>query len=317
MSMTTLNAGEAKLSINGKEIAPIEDASFSVARVEVESARAVQEVQAAFVVAKKFPRDEIQAEIRVMKSCERYGLAEQAVYAYPRGGEKIEGPSIRLAEAIAQRWGNLKYGFRVLDSRDGQSEVEAYCFDFETNTHVSRSFTVEHRMKAKGMIKVLTDPRDIYELIANYAQRRVRACILEILPGDVVDKAVKACHATLVKGEANVPHAERITRMVMAFDKLGVTKEMIEKKLGHTIDKTIPEELADLTQIHNSLRDGQSKRDDWFDFGTKRDEGGKAQELKDRMKAKEPEKEAGEFGSFNGGPVGGKTTESQRPQTTS
>lgn len=260
-----------------------------VARVEVESTRAVQEVQAAFAIAKRFPRDEVSAELSIVKSCERYGLAEQAVYAFPRGREKVEGPSIRLAEAIAQKWGNLKYGFRVIESQEDRSEVEAYCSDLETNTHISRSFTVEHRMLVGDghggkRMKALIDPRDIYEMIANYAQRRVRACILEVLPGDVVEKAVKQCKATLVKGESNVPHGERIIKMITAFDKMGVTKEMIEKLLKHPVDIANGEEMANLTQIFNSLRDGQSKREDWFEFQRKDD--GQAQKLQERMNAK-------------------------------
>lgn len=254
-------------------------------RADIEGARAIQEVQAAFVIAKKFPRDETGAELKILKACERYSLAEQAVYAYPRGGEKVTGASIRLAEAIAQYWGNMKYGFRVLETREGSSEVEAFCFDLENNTHISRSFTIEHKMKLKsGQMKFLNDPRDIYELVANYSQRRVRACILEVIPGDIVEKAVNACQKTMVKGQANVPHSEAVKLMLQAFDKLGVNKEMVEKRLSHGTDTIVPEELADLKQIFNSLKDQQTKREDWFEF--KRQEAGQADALKERLKAK-------------------------------
>jgi len=33
--------------------------------------------------------------------------AEVASYEYPRGNEKVSGPSIRLAEVLAQCWGNM------------------------------------------------------------------------------------------------------------------------------------------------------------------------------------------------------------------
>ncbi|MBQ7110481.1 MAG: hypothetical protein IJO06_04585 [Thermoguttaceae bacterium] len=39
-----------------------------------------------------------------MTACQRPGLASVAVYVYPRGGSKISGPSIRLAEEIARNW---------------------------------------------------------------------------------------------------------------------------------------------------------------------------------------------------------------------
>ena len=40
-----------------------------------------------------------------MRACQRRKLAESSMYEFPRGNEKITGPSIRLAEAIAQNWG--------------------------------------------------------------------------------------------------------------------------------------------------------------------------------------------------------------------
>ncbi|MDI6567144.1 hypothetical protein QL295_21740, partial [Bacillus subtilis] len=77
---------------------------------EARVSRQAQEVQAARVIAKKFPRDVYAAFDRIKKACDRRLLAENAVYEYPRGGTKVSGPSIRLAEALAQNWGNIDYG---------------------------------------------------------------------------------------------------------------------------------------------------------------------------------------------------------------
>ena len=52
--------------------------------------RQAQEVQAAMVIAKKFPRDVYAAFERIKKACERRLLAENAVYEYPRGGQKFQ-----------------------------------------------------------------------------------------------------------------------------------------------------------------------------------------------------------------------------------
>lgn len=232
---------------------------------EMSKMRAVQEIQAALVIGKKFPRDEISAEQNILTACKRFGLAEKATYSYPRAGQKISGPSIRLAEVLAMSWGNLKYGFRELEQIKGASIIEAFCWDVQTNTHVSRQFTVHHFMQLKeGRKKILTDPRDIYEMCANYAQRRVRAAILELIPGDVVEKALRQCRATLEVGEKAEPLIDRIKRVVNAFGSLSVTKEMLEKRLGHGAETINVAEIADLQEIYNSIKDGQSKREDWF-----------------------------------------------------
>ena len=77
--------------------------------------REAQEVQAAVFMAKRFPRDENFALARINQSCQRRGLAEKAIYTYPKGGQNVTGPSIRLAEAIAQAWGNIQSGVVELE----------------------------------------------------------------------------------------------------------------------------------------------------------------------------------------------------------
>src|SRR5882672_626568 len=79
--------------------------------------REAQEVQAAMYVAQQFPRDEIESERRIMQACKRRSLAGEAMYAYPRGGETVTGPSIRLAEVLAQNWGNIDVGIKELAQR--------------------------------------------------------------------------------------------------------------------------------------------------------------------------------------------------------
>ena len=114
------------------------------ATTEMVISRQAQEVQAAMVIAKKFPRDEVQSFNRIMKACQRKTLAEQAMYEYPRGGTKVTGPSIRLAEAMAQNWGNLDYGIVELEQKNGESQVMAYAWDLETNTRQTKIFSVPH-----------------------------------------------------------------------------------------------------------------------------------------------------------------------------
>ena len=160
-------------------------ASASAPTSNMLSTREAQEVQAAVFMAKRFPRDENAAMSRIMRACERKGLAAKATYSYPKGGTNVTGPSIRLAEAIAQSWGNIQSGVVELSQQEGESTCMAYCWDIETNTRECKIFTVKHQISTKNGMKVLTDPRDIYELVANQGARRKRACILNIIPSTV------------------------------------------------------------------------------------------------------------------------------------
>lgn len=233
--------------------------------VHVEQSRAVAEVQSAYVIAKRFPRDENKSFNKIMKSCERPFLAEQSMYAYPRGGQVVTGPSIRLAEVLLQAWGNCDAGVREISQGNGISVAEAYAIDLETNTRITKIFHVAHERHTKKGKQKLTDPRDIYELVANNGARRMRACILGIIPGDVVDAAIDKCKNTLTHGKE--PIADRIRKMIVALDEQGVKVEHIEKRLGHKLDATIESELITLRGIYKSLKDGMSKREDFFDIG--------------------------------------------------
>ncbi|PFY88795.1 hypothetical protein [Bacillus pseudomycoides] len=227
--------------------------------------RQAQEVQMAMYVAKNFPRDTYDAFQRIMKECERKLVAENAVYQYPKGGQKVQGPSIRLAEVIARNWGNIDYGIIELDQKDGESSMMAYAWDLETNTRQTKIFTVKHERKAKGKTNKLTDSRDVYELTANMGTRRMRACILGIIPGDIVDAAVQKCNDTLVNGQKE-PLEDRLRKALDAFKKdFGITKEMIEDSFQLNIDAFTEHDFVKLGRIYTSIREGVGKKEDFFD----------------------------------------------------
>jgi len=238
----------------------------SNALAQMGEARAVAEVQAAYVIAKKFPRDENLAFTKIMKACQRPFLAEQAMYAYPRGGQLVTGPSIRLAEVLGQAWGNVDCGVREISQENGVSIAEAYAIDLETNVRSTKIFHVPHHRDTKQGKKKLTDARDIYELVANQGARRLRACILGIIPGDVVDAAVERCKKTMESSD--VPLADQIRNLVMAFDEMGIKVEHLEKRLGHKLESIIPQEIVTLRGIYKSVKDGMADRSQFFDIAS-------------------------------------------------
>ena len=226
--------------------------------------RQAQEVQAAIVLAKRFPRDEFEATERIKRACQRKSLADQAVYSYPRGKECVSGPSIRLAETLAKTWGNIDYGIIELEQKDGSSEMMAYAWDLETNTRVTKIFTVEHKRDTKKGSYKLTDSRDIYEATANFGARRMRACILGVIPGDVVDMAVEECKKTMSNGDTR-PMQERISQMLSVFkSEFGVTKEQVEEYVGRPAGSYGNEEIILLQGVYKAIRDGQATVESYF-----------------------------------------------------
>lgn len=226
--------------------------------------RAVAEIQAQVFMAKQFPRDENQARARILRSCQRPGLASKAIYTYPKGGQRVTGPSIRLAEAIAQAWGNLDFNTVILEQRENESVCLSYCWDVETNTRASRSFIVPHKISTKQGERVLTDPREIYELAANQGARRLRACILSIIPGDIVDEAIEACNVTLSGGNKR-PLLDRLRELTDRFmTYYSVPLSSIERYFGYPLDSFTEMDGVTLAGIYTALRDGAANREDYF-----------------------------------------------------
>lgn len=246
-------------------------------------------LQTAMIIAKRFPRDEIDAERKIKLACSRpeFAAAKDVVYLYPRGGESISGPGIRMAEMMARAWGNMRFGFEELsrDTVKGESLIEAYAWDLESNVEETRTFVLPHKMIANKKVKHLTDPRDLYEYIANNAKRRQRDCILHLIPKNVVDAAtaqVRSVRRQAESGKVKEPLVDQIKKMVFAFSGVGVNQEMLEARLRHKIDLVVESEISEYLEIFNSIKDGETKRGDWFKFEEPAADG-KAAELNEKF----------------------------------
>ena len=232
--------------------------------VAIEASRAIAEAQGKLVIAKRFPRDEVQAYAKAMEACQRPTMAEKAFYSFPRGGQTVEGPTIRFAEELARCWGNIDYGIKELSQDEGKSEMQAYAWDLETNAQSIQNFTNPHQREVGKKMQTLTSLRDIYENNANMATRRLRSRILAILPSWFVEDAIAECKKTLA-GQNETPLVDRVKKMVVQFAKLGVTQEQIENRLKRKIDTMNADDFVEYIGIYNAIKQGESKIAEWFE----------------------------------------------------
>ena len=228
----------------------------------VASAGEVARVQAQLVYAASRPRDEQRAVDRMLTAFQRPSLASKALYQYARGGSEVSGLSIRAAEAMAMAWGNMDFGLRELEQKQGESTVEAYAWDLETNVRRAVTFRVPHYRDTRQGRKRLEDSRDIYELVANQGARRVRACILAVLPRDI-QEAVETQVAETMKATFEIT-PESLKAWLEAFGRLGVTKAMLEARIQRRFDSIPPAQMMGLANIFNSIKDGIARVEDFF-----------------------------------------------------
>jgi len=256
--------------------------------VEVERSRAIQEVQASMIVAQRFPRDPEVAVRRINRALEltvaRFLKTNKdpnkvwGIYSYPRGEGTVSGPNIRMAEILAQNWHNIRTGTQISHSSARSSDVRVYCTDLETNFSQESEFTVPHvrYSKEKGNVDISKgDPRDVYELVANQASRRRRACILAVIPGDVIDAAVDRVRELHRAGVKNIPLAVRVRSLVEAFAKIGVPPESLKDRLDHDFEAVNESELDELREIYTAIKDGHGTREEYFSLrGVRTDDSG-------------------------------------------
>lgn len=229
-------------------------------------ARVIAEVKAQVLMSRQFPRNPAVSMTNILRECARPTLADAAVYVFPRGKESVTGPSIRLAEVMARNWGNCTYGLEVLERKKGSdgvgySVVRAYAWDLETNTYIARQFELKHWRQTKSGGYGLKEDRDIYELEANMGSRRMRACILQMIPGDVTAAAVNECRRVASSG-LNAMMADPKQRAVLVakmqniFGKLGASTADIEEYLGCKVTDWNADHMLKLKELKNSIEDG-------------------------------------------------------------
>jgi len=158
----------------------------------------------------------------------------------------------------------MQFGIRELEQRNGESSVEAFAWDVETNTRQVKAFQVPHKRFTKN-----------WQLRARGSARYLRrwwptrrappACVhLGRDPGDVIDAAVEQCEKTL-KARIDVT-PELIRELPDRFAEHHVTKEMIEKRIQRRIESIAPAQVVQLKKIYNGLKDGMSTAAEWFEI---------------------------------------------------
>ena len=231
--------------------------------MSVEETREVSEIKAKMFLARQFPRNEDYCLNRILRECQNAKLAEAAQYSYPKGGQEVRGASIRLVEVVSRHWGNLISGVKEISRSDKGCTVKAYAWDLETNTADEKVFDIAFTRNTKKGSYAVTDEREKYELMANYATRRKRACLQAVIPGYIMDEALKACEETLAeslsKGGKTIEEVRQSSLEAFVAIAEWITPEMLGAVVGKDFDKTGKQDMVKLKNLYNAIKDGFAK----------------------------------------------------------
>lgn len=250
--------------------------------VSLQSAEIDQQVS----TARAYPRSmkSVQNKILSMATMDEES-AKECLYALPRGGKPIKGPSIRFAEVLKQAFGNCRSAARVIhvDRKEMFVEAEGVFHDLESNS--ASTARVRRRISDRNG-KIFND--DMIIVTGNAACAiAMRNAILAGVPKPVWRRAWEAVEATAIGKNKSL--AQCIDEAKKGFGSKGVTIDEICSALGVPSEKDITtDHVIVLAGMYSALDNGEATVDEMF-----RPTGGSKQksEMADRYQPKkEPEK---------------------------
>lgn len=223
------------------------------------------EIEQQIATARRFPRsvkkfrDEALQMVTLSES-----VAEQCIYALPRDGKTIEGPSARFAEVIASAWGNCRAGARVVDDSGEFVTAQGVFHDLERN--VAITYEVQRRITGKNGRRYSAD---MIGVTANAAcSIALRNAILKGVPKAFWDDMYGAARQVIMGDIKTL--SNRRASAVAAFQKFGVSADQIVTKLGIAgVEDISLEHLVVLKGLLTAIKDGDTTPEDAFGAGQK------------------------------------------------
>lgn len=186
-------------------------------------------------------------------------IAASCVYALPRGGKTIEGPSARLAEIVASAWGNLRIQAGAADNDERYITARGEAWDVETN--VAIAFEVRRRITNR---KGETYDDDMIAVTGNAAASiALRNAVFKAVPSSFWKPIYQKCRQ-VIAGDAKT-FAARRDEMLKAFMVAGVTHEQLCAGIGlkGIADITL-DHMVTLVGILNAIKEGETTVEDAF-----------------------------------------------------
>lgn len=220
------------------------------------------EIQAQLDAAHRYPRKQsaFLAEATTLATISR-PVAESCIYALPRGGKVIAGPSVRLAEICASAWGNLQIGARVigLDDEGKMIIAQGIAWDMEKNTRIS----VEARRRVTGKGGKRYDDDMVAVTGAAAMSIALRNAVFRIVPRALVDTVYAKVREVAVGNASTL--ADRRQEVVNRLQKMGVPVERVFARVGaKKIDDVGLDELEVLIGLGTRIKAKESTIDEAF-----------------------------------------------------
>jgi hypothetical protein len=218
------------------------------------------EIDQQIATAKRYPRSIKQF---IDTSTELVTLDEQTagecIYALPRDGKTIEGPSARFAEILAYAWGNCRAGARTVGEDSQFVRAQGVYYDLEKNVGIQ--FEVSRRIVDKNNRRYKPD---MIGTTANAAGSiALRNAVLKGIPKAFWQKPYERARA-VVAGDFKTL-ANRRAEALKQFSVFGVTPDMIFSLLEiKGVEDVTLDHMVTLKGILTAIREGDTTPEQVF-----------------------------------------------------
>lgn len=246
------------------------------------SARA--EVEAAYVMAMRNPRNEDDARAKIMRACSSPLFAAKARYRKPAGKKEVApgrweesfviGPSVRFAEEMLRCWKNVLTQQTAIYDDANKRIVRLTTRDLEANTAYSKEITLDktverssdrgrevlgQRLNSYGkisyIVKATEDELTMKE--SALASKIIRNNGLRLIPQHIIDEAMELVEKIIKEKITKDPDSERRS-ILDGFSKRGVMPSDVERFIGCPSAQFSPDNLVTLRDMLNSIEDGHA-----------------------------------------------------------
>jgi hypothetical protein len=196
--------------------------------------------------------------------------AQSCFYCLPRkekdGTKKeIRGASIRLAEIVANSWGNLHAATRIVENDGRWITSEAVAWDLESNVKISVQNKISiwfGEKQGKGGYQSNQYMQTV--LAAASSAKALRNAIFKVVPKALVDRVLERAMSFAVGDQKTI--YSKLTAVVDKLVKMGIDKEKMLAYYGQeTVNGLTPDDLQSLIGIGTAIKEKHIKIEEVFE----------------------------------------------------
>lgn len=199
---------------------------------------------------------------RLVDEARRIGrqLSEDGFYSWPSGGNRIEGPSIKLMQSLVPLWGCMQVDVR-LEELDGRKvRIIARVVDFRSLTINTFPYTTTIS-EPPGKFAKRFDQRVRWETMqeGSAVSKSIRNCLERALPAwfyrPAVNAAMKAAQERAMGG---MRLEEAVDHCCEAFRQIAVDVPMLEELIGTEKPMWVDLDIMRLRSVYGDINTGRA-----------------------------------------------------------